>query len=68
MTTTLTTQIEGVEYKCHLVDGGAVWVRMVRVKGDGTTEDAFLSTRQWKKEAAVKSRFAKEIAAHTGAA
>ena len=63
--TTLTTKIEGVEYKCILADNGAAWIRVVRVKADGSKEDAFLSNRQWKKEETVKRRFAKEIAAHS---
>jgi hypothetical protein len=63
-TVTLKTKIDGVEYNVHLVSNRGVWVRVVRVKDDGSTVDAFLSSRQWKKEAQVKRRFEKEIAAH----
>ena len=64
MATVLTTKMEGTDYVVRLIDGGAVWVRMIRVNADGTKEEAFLSNRQWRKEAAVKARFAKEIAEH----
>lgn len=67
MATRLTTKIDGKEYKVILTEMEGrpiIWVRVVRQLADGTTVDAFLSHRQHKAEARVRSRFAKEINDH----
>ena len=68
--TVLKTTIEGTEYKVILTAIGErkiVWVRQVRVLEDGSTVDAFMSARQYKKEAQVRGRFVKEIKEHLAA-
>ncbi len=65
---TLTTKMNGKTYNVYLVGQTlgrpVIWVRVERELADGTTVEAFLSHRQRKAEAQVRSRFAKEINAH----